>query len=454
MKLHRLLFTHLSSLFILIICTNATETAVPENGMRKSVARLFQPDLILSEAFELGSKNAYASENVTFATGLWSLDDAMTGSLAADRKSGAQSVRIRRLGKLRMKFDTERAVSKVTLKYAVFGADGPSNFQLWVSDDKGKRYRQAGATVTAADTTLRTATFVVNADDAVRFEIRKTTGGNNRINIDDFVVYSYREVATADSSISDTFGDNTNMLLGNPSGAISSVLNPNNYLIDQTYFVESYDRDKTGPNWVSWYVGSTSLGSAKRVNSFRVDERLPLSWYRVSSSSYEGSGFNRGHNCPSADRTSTTEANRATFLMTNMIPQAPNNNQQTWGNLEDYTRSLVNAGNEVYVIMGSYGKGGVGSKGFAAAIDDGKICVPRRIWKVIVVLPDGGEDLRRINSSTRVIAVNTPNDNDVKPDWRLYRVNVRSIEKATGYNLLSALPKRLQDVLETRVDSL
>ncbi|WP_255412675.1 DNA/RNA non-specific endonuclease [Chitinophaga sp. S165] len=39
--------------------------------------------------------------------------------------------------------------------------------------------------------------------------------------------------------------------------------------------------------------------------------------------------MDRGHNCPSADRTSTT-ANSSTFLMTNMIPQAPQNNQQTW----------------------------------------------------------------------------------------------------------------------------
>ncbi len=454
MKWNHFLFTHLSSLFILIICANATETAVQENGTPEPEARLLQRDLILSEGFELGSKNAYASENVTFATGLWNLADAITGSTTADRKSGAQSIRIRKAGKLRMKFDSAGGVSMVTLKYAVFGADGPSNFQLWVSDNQGKSYRQAGATVTAADTTLRMATFLVNVGGRVCFELRKTTGVASRINIDDFVVYGYGDDWTDDKSIGDTTGDNTNMLLGNPSGATSSVLNPNNYLMNQTYFVESYSRDNGVPNWVSWYVGSTSLGNAKRVNSFRVDERLPYGWYRASSSSYGGSGFNRGHNCPSADRTSTTEANRATFLMTNMIPQAPNNNQQTWGNLEDYTRTLVAAGNEVYVIMGSYGKGGVGSKGFAATIGDGKICVPGSIWKVIVVLPNGRGDLRRINSSTRVIAVNTPNDNNVKPDWRLYRVSVRSIEKATGYDLLSALPKRVQDVLETRIDSL
>ena len=53
----------------------------------------------------------------------------------------------------------------------------------------------------------------------------------------------------------------------------------------------------------------------------------------MGSTSYSGSGFDRGHNCPSADRTGSTADNTATFLMTNMMPQAPTNNQQTWAHL-------------------------------------------------------------------------------------------------------------------------
>ena len=454
---------------ILLVCTNATETAVHGSGVAGSAkgdVRRQQQEPVLAEGFELGSGNGYAGDKVAFSSGLWDLHEAMTGSSAKDRKSGGRSVRIRKLGKLRMEFDIAGGVSRVSLKYAAFGTDGASNFQLWVSENRGRSYRRVGATVTAKDTALKMATFVVNASGSVRFEVRKTTGGANRINIDDFAVYSYagggtdnsggtdNRGSTANRSISVTAADNTNMLLGNPSGATSSILDPSNYLIDQTYYIESYNRDRGTPNWVSWYVGSTSLGKAKRVNSFRADGKLPADWYRVSSSSYSATGFNRGHNCPSADRTSTTEANSSTFLMTNMIPQAPNNNQQTWGNLEDYTRSLVVAGNEVYVVMGSYGKGGTGSKGYATAIDGGKVCVPSNIWKVIVVIPEGTGDLGRINSGTRVIAVNTPNDNSVKRDWRLYRATVRSIEKATGYDLLSALPKRVQDVVEMKVDDL
>jgi endonuclease G len=52
-----------------------------------------------------------------------------------------------------------------------------------------------------------------------------------------------------------------------------------------------------------------------------------------------------------------------------------------------------------------------------------------------------------------VIAVNTPNNNNINADWSKYICTVRDIEKATGYNLLSKLPQNVQDAIETRKDS-
>jgi endonuclease G len=76
--------------------------------------------------------------------------------------------------------------------------------------------------------------------------------------------------------------------------------------------------------------------------------------------------------------------------------------------------------------------------------------VPSNIWKVALIIPAGNKDLQRVNTATRVIAINTPNKNDVSKDWKLYQVSVRNIEFATGYNLLSNLPQHLQDVLEQK----
>jgi endonuclease G len=243
------------------------------------------------------------------------------------------------------------------------------------------------------------------------------------------------------------------LTLGNPSGATADPAQPTNYLLSKPQYALSYHRERGIPNWVSWHLDLSWRGSAARQDDFRADATLPAGWYQVQATSYSGSGFDRGHNCPSADRTNTVPDNSATFLMTNMIPQAPRNNQQTWANLEDYTRSLLGSGNELYVIMGQYGIGGVGSSGARTTLDQGRVTVPARIWKVVVVLPVGESDATRVTAGTRVIAIDTPNDNSLGTSWGQYRTSVDAIEAATGLDLLSAVPSAVQQVLEAGIDN-
>ncbi|MBD2767494.1 DNA/RNA non-specific endonuclease [Hymenobacter sp. BT664] len=243
-----------------------------------------------------------------------------------------------------------------------------------------------------------------------------------------------------------------NLAMGNPSGAEADAINsPNNYLIVKDQYTISYSRDRGKPNWVSWHLSSDWLGGSDRQDNFAADVTLPKGWYRVGSTSYRGSGFDRGHVCPSADRTCSAADNSATFLMTNMMPQAPTNNQRTWAGLETYARTLVNQGNEVYLIAGSYGQGGTGSNGYATTIDKGRITVPSNCWKVLVVLPEGG-DASSVTTSTRVIAVDMPNNNSISTAWGSYRTSVDAIEEATGYDILSAVSEEVQDLIEAQVD--
>lgn len=454
----------LKQLFALVLVPTVLASCTKQNAALQQPEAAFAPALAVklqteaitqtfNETFESGTKTAYAAANVTFSTGTWNLDDALLGNSTSDAKTGSQSVRIRNTGTLTMGFNVTTGASTVTIKHAVYGSDASSQWQLWVSGNSGSSYTQVGSTVTSSSTTLATATFTVNQTGTLRFQVRKTTGGTNRINIDEFTVNSADSGTGGGTGTGGSTGDNTNLLMGNPSGATtSSVTSPNNYLMDQTYYVESYNRDQGKPNWVSWYLGSTSIGSAARQDDFRPDPNLPSGWFAVAANGYSGSGFDRGHNCPSADRTSTTTANQATFLMSNMMPQAPNNNQQTWGNLENYERTLVSAGNELYVICGSYGVGGTGSNGFATSVDGGHVTVPSNTWKVIVVLSNGNGDLSRVSTTTRVIAVNMPNTNSINSDWTNYITTVDAIEAATGYDLLSAVSTAVQSVIEARTD--
>ncbi|MHC2990944.1 DNA/RNA non-specific endonuclease [Pontibacter sp. HJ8] len=257
-------------------------------------------------------------------------------------------------------------------------------------------------------------------------------------------------IACSEEEVKPVHQQEDNLAMGNPSGAYTAF---DNYLVEKPQYTLSYNSYRGTPNWVSWHLSSAWLGSAPRQDDFRADNTLLNTFYKVLPGDYTNSGFDRGHNTPSADRTLTLEDNSATFLMSNIIPQAPTNNQQTWANLENYCRQLVGEGNELYVIMGSYGKGGTGSNGFKETLAGGKVTVPNRIWKVIVVLPAGTNDVSRVTSSTRVIAVDTPNSNSVEANWSTYRTTVDAIEAKTGYNLLSFIPVSIQDVIEAHVDN-
>jgi endonuclease G len=103
--------------------------------------------------------------------------------------------------------------------------------------------------------------------------------------------------------------------------------------------------------------------------------------------------------------------------------------------------------------MGSYGIGGTGSAGFMSTIAGGKITVPARIWKVVVILPEGSNDAARVTTATRVIAVDTPNSDTISSSWSAFRTSVDAIEGATGYNLLSSVVENVQSVIEAGVDN-
>ncbi len=241
--------------------------------------------------------------------------------------------------------------------------------------------------------------------------------------------------------------------LGNPSNAESDLNSPTNYLIIKDEFVLSYNRDRGQANWVSWHLDNTWRGNTERQDDFRPDIDVPEAWYRVTQNDYRSSGFDRGHLCPSADRTRNALTNSATFVMTNMIPQAPSNNRETWRFLEEYCRDLVDAGNELYIVAGGYGQGGTGSNGgVTSTIANGNVVVPSNTWKVILVLPNGSNDLRRITTDTRVIAVDMPNAQSIANDWGQYRVSVDALEQATGLDFFSRLATGVQATLEAKVD--
>lgn len=398
----------------------------------------------LSETFESGSKTGYAAANVTLASGVWNLSNALLGTSSSDRKNGTKSVRVTSTGTMTMQFNKSGGAGTVSVKHAKYGTDANSTWELWASTNNGTSWAKVGSTITTSSTTLATVSFTANISGDVRFQIRKLTSSSTRINFDDFSITDYTNYTPV----------NVHLTLGNPTQAVTNTSYTTNYLLVKTQYVMSYHKTRAIPNWVGWHLDPSWLGSTPRQDDFRSDATLPTGWYRVGSTSYSGSGFDRGHLTPSADRTSSVANNSATFLMTNMMPQAPDNNQGPWARLEDYERTLVSQGNELYIYAGSYGTGGTGSNGTKSTINNGNVTVPNRTWKVIVVLSQGTNDLGRVTTSTRVIAVDMPNAQGIRSvNWGTYRVKVDQIEAAAGINLLDVVPTSIQNTLESKLDN-
>lgn len=244
---------------------------------------------------------------------------------------------------------------------------------------------------------------------------------------------------------------NRNARFGLPGEAKADPANKEAFLIDRPQYVMSYNDKRKTANWVSWHLVKADMGKVAR-GSFEEDPDLPKGFQRVQFNTYTGSGFDRGHLCPSKDRSDTEANNDAVFLMTNIIPQAPNCNQTGWERLEYYCRGLALDGKELHIVTGPHGIGGVG-------LDDARkltigrnppfVTVPAHVWKVILVLDRGGQ----VTKNARTIAVWMPNDQTVDDEWPKYRVPVAEVEKKTGLTFFPLIPDDIAAAIKEKADT-
>lgn len=258
------------------------------------------------------------------------------------------------------------------------------------------------------------------------------------------------------------YPQNDPLFLGNPTDAFADTSLSLNYLMIKPQYTLSYNTSTLCPNWVAWHLDNENMGSADRMDDFRPDPELPAGWYGIKKADYQYNkyGFDRGHVCPSADRTTTKEDNSMTFLMTNMVPQSPDNNRIIWMHFENFERELVKDGNEVYIVAGPYGTGGTSSKGtfdeIPVSLKSGEVLhmnVPAYTWKVLIAIPSGEGDFERIDDSAVAIAINVPNKMGMQKtgDWEQFLCSIDDIEKLTGYDFFELLPDDIENKLEAMV---
>lgn len=198
-------------------------------------------------------------------------------------------------------------------------------------------------------------------------------------------------------------------------------------------YAVSYNHHRNGPNWAAWRLTAADIGGQDRHRGhFVTDDSLPRGWYRVTHDDYTGSGYDRGHLVRSKDRSTSQQANDATFLLTNVAPQTHALNGGPWLRLEDHCRKLAqHDGRTVYVVAGViYGQQG-------ATIGHG-VAVPSAWWKVAVVVAEG-HVAADVTATTPVFAAVMPNAEHVERGWQTYQVTLGEVERRSGYRLLDAV---------------
>ncbi|MGV3508668.1 MAG: DNA/RNA non-specific endonuclease, partial [Sphingobacteriaceae bacterium] len=320
MSLIRLLFLscYLSfSLYSWSSQSNYRPKETPSTSVRASSLKAYR----ITETFDSGNKGNYSAADVILPTGPWNFTNSLLGSLEGDQKIGEKAVRLKS-GSIEMKFDI-LGLKMLYIHHAKYSNDGTAKWQLLMSVN-GAEYKKIGKDIVENNTTLKLDSFAIKVSGRVRFKIVNVSSG--RINIDEITFRGVGDSGLgigkteneADEAISTSTsaaaprdvvpgfdappftGENGNIYLGNPSNAKPDTMFADNYLIDHKYYVVSYSRSRAIPNWVSWHVDASNLGTADRRNNFAAWSGLPSGWYQVQSNSYSYStfGFDRGHNCP------------------------------------------------------------------------------------------------------------------------------------------------------------
>lgn len=116
------------------------------------------------------------------------------------------------------------------------------------------------------------------------------------------------------------------------------------------------DTDAKLSLWVAYPLNSGLIGKGSRhfdgttYWAKTIDLKVPDEYQAITE--YPFSGYQRGHQIPSADRLSS-DANFATFYGTNMTPQEGRLNENAWKMLEVMVRDWSNRFDTLYVVTGA-----------------------------------------------------------------------------------------------------
>ena len=158
----------------------------------------------------------------------------------------------------------------------------------------------------------------------------------------------------------------------------------------------------------------------ERTNRFFPDPRLKAG-DRASLDDYRGSGYDRGHNAPAADQSSSRGMAQC-FSLADMSPQSSKNNRGVWAKVEtDVRKYVLRARGDVFVYTGP-----LFLDSPVVTIGSGRVWVPSHLFKLVYD-----------ETTHRSWAYILPNTDDARLSAP---VTYESFVRRTGYQFLRGLP--------------
>lgn len=220
------------------------------------------------------------------------------------------------------------------------------------------------------------------------------------------------------------------------------------YILEKPQFTISYCSKKNVANWVAWQLNASWVGNEDRFDGkFISDNTLPASFYKVKHSDYINSGYDRGHLVRSKERTRNGEDNRATFLLTNIVPQTPDLNRGVWLRFEDYyLNKALKENKNMFIVSGGIFRSNKTLK------NKGIVAIPDSCYKIVLfTLKEKIEEISNRNDF-EIVAISMPNIQGIRNDnWQKYITTVDKIEYSTGYDFFMLLPDSIENYLESRL---
>ena len=203
-------------------------------------------------------------------------------------------------------------------------------------------------------------------------------------------------------------------------------------IIDRPGYALGYIEYHEQPAWVIYIMtkAEATTKRAKRTNKFRTDPQIPTG--SATTGDYRRSGYDRGHLAPAADMAFSGQTMADSFFMSNMSPQKPAFNRGIWKDLEALVRYFAITERKIVVVTGP-----ILPKKKTVTIGTNKVTVPTHYYKVIFDL----------TPPQKMIGFILPNEGSDEP-LAAFAVTVDAVEKATGLNFFSKVPKEEQERLE------